>query len=197
MARNGSLSARNSAVFWLGQSADPRAIATLHTIIENSGEDERVRANAIFSLSHGDDTAASEFAYHRAIFPRLTSTKMKEQVMMGMGEDKSNGSAWLIAKARDTQESLQVRKTALFWAGQRELTPTKDLVAVYRSATEPSLKEHALFVLSQRNDEDALTELMRIAEHDSDKQMRARATFWLGQKDDPRVTKMIGDRIAR
>ena len=197
LARNGSPGTRSSAVFWLGQTGDPRAIAALHTVIENSGENERVRAHAIFSLSHGDDTPASEFAYLRAIFPRLTSRKMKEQVLMGMGEDKSDGSAWLIAKVRDPQESLEIRKTALFWAGQRDLTPTKDLVAVYRSATESSLKEHALFVLSQRKDEEATDELMRIAQSDSDKRMRSRAMFWLGQKDDPRVTKMIGDRILR
>jgi len=197
IARNGNMSARSSAVFWLGQSGDPRALATLHTIIENTREDERVRAHAIFALSHGDDIPAAEFAYLRAIFPRVTSEKMRDQILMGMGEDKSNGSQWLIDKARDSRESLTIRKNALFWAGQRELTPTKDLVAVYRGATEPSLKEHALFVLSQRDDDAALTELMRIAQDDSDKRMRARAMFWLGQKDDPRVTKMIGDRIAR
>ena len=197
LARNGRLGTRKSAVFWLGQVGDGRAIATLHTIIENAGEDERVRAHAIFALSHGDDTPASEFAYLRAIFPRLTITKMKEQVLMGMGEDESNGSAWLIAKARDSGESLEIRKTALFWAGQRELTSTRDLIAVYRGATEPSLKEHALFVLSQRKDEEALTELMRIAQNDGDRKMRARAMFWLGQKDDPRVTKFIADRISR
>ncbi len=197
IARTGSLGARSSAVFWLGQAGDPRAMAALHAIIENTREDERVRAHAIFGLSHGDDTPPAEFAYLRAIFPRLTSEKMKEQVLMGMGEDKSNGSAWLIARARDNGESMQTRKTALFWAGQRDLTPTKDLVGVYRSASEESLKEHAIFVLSQRNDSEAIDELMRIAQSDSDKHMRARAMFWLGQKDDPRVTKFIADRIAR
>ena len=197
IARNGTLGARSSAVFWLGQSGDPRAIASLHIIIENPREDERVRSRAIFSLAHGDDIPASEFAYLRALFPRVTSDKMKEQILMAIGEDKSNGSAWLIARARDSGESMNIRRTALFWAGQRELTPTRDLVAFYNSATESSLKEHALFVLSQRNDDDALTELMRIAQNDSDKHMRSRALFWLGQKDDPRVTKFIADRIEK
>jgi len=197
ISRNGSLSARRSAVFWLGQSGDPRALAALHGVIENQREDDAVRSHAIFALSHGDDIPAAEFAYLRAIFPRLTSTKMKEQVLMGMGEDKSNGSAWLIARARDPQESLPVRKNALFWAGQRDLTPTKELVGVYHSASEESLKEHAIFVLSQRDDREAIDELMRIAQSDSDKRMRSRAMFWLGQKDDPRVTKFIADRISR
>ena len=197
IARNGSTGLRKSAVFWLGQSGDSRALAVLHSVIENGSEDERVRSNAIFALSHGSDIPESEFAWLRGIFPRLQSTKLKEQVLMGMGEDKSNGSTWLIAKARDTGESLNIRKNALFWAGQRDLTPTKDLVAVYRSADEASLKEHAIFVLSQRDDREAVDALMQIAQSDTDKRMRSKAMFWLGQKDDPRVTKFIADRIAR
>jgi len=92
---------------------------------------------------------------------------------------------------------MGLRKSALFWAGQKKGTPTKNLVAYYRGATEPELREHTIFVLSQRNDDASLNELMRIAQQDSDKRMRARALFWLGQKDDPRVAKMIGDRVLR
>jgi HEAT repeat protein len=197
LARNGTASARSSAVFWLGQTGDPRALAALHGVIENTREDERVRAHAIFSLAHGDHTRADEFAYLRRLYPRLATDKLKEQVLMGMGEDRFNGSAWLIERARDSGESIHLRKNALFWAGQRELTPTKDLAAFYRGANESTLKEHAIFVLSQRQDEGALNELMRIAREDSDRRMRSRALFWLGQKNDPRVAKLIEERIAR
>ena len=196
LARTGPTGTRGAAVFWLGQTGDPRAFAALHGVIENGREDDRVRAHAIFSLSHGD-APASEFTYLRSIYPRLTSDRLKESVLQGMGEDESGGSAWLIGRARDNGEPLKLRKTALFWAGQRKHTPTKDLVAVYRGATEPSLREHAIFVLSQRDDEASLNELMRIAQEDSDQKMRSRALFWLGQKDDPRVVKMIGDKVLR
>jgi HEAT repeat protein len=197
LATKGSVGIRRSAVFWLGQTGDPRAFAPLHDIIENQREDEGVRSRAIFSLSHGDDIPAGEFAYLRGIYARLGSKKLKDAVLMGMGEDKSDGSKWLLERARDAGEPLETRKTALFWAGQRDLIPTSQLAAYYRSATEPSLKEHAIFVISQRDDEAALEELMRIAREDSDKRMRARALFWLGQKDDPRVAKFIQERIER
>lgn len=196
LARIGTAGTRGAAVFWLGQTGDPRAYAALHGVIENDREDERVRAHAIFSLSHGG-APAGEFAYLRSIYPRLTSDRLKESVLQGMGEDKSSGSAWLINRARDNGEPLKLRKSALFWAGQRKHTPTGDLVAVYRGATEPTLREHAIFVLSQRDDEAALNELMRIAREDSDRHMRSRALFWLGQKDDPRAAKLIGDRVLR
>jgi HEAT repeat protein len=197
LARNGTPGIRMSSVFWLGQTDDPRARAELHRVIENDREDERIRAHAIFSLSNGGDTPANEYSYLRGIYPRLTGRKLKEAIFMGMGNDQSGGSAWLIERARDSGESSELRKSALFWAGQRELTPTKDLVAFYRDTPDEGLREHALFVLSQRNDEAAFNELMRIASADTDKRMRARAMFWLGQKNDPRVAKLIGDRVSR
>jgi len=197
LARNGSTGTRASAVFWLGQSGDPRGFAMLHNVIENTREDDRIRVQATFSLSHGGETPQNEFDYLRSIYPRLSSDKLKEAVLQGMGEDESGGSAWLIERARDTREPLKTRKSALFWAGQKKSTPTRDLVGVYRTATESSMREHAIFVLSQRDDQASFDELMRIARDDSDKRMRSRALFWLGQKDDPRVAKMIGDRVLK
>ena len=197
LARTGASGTRASDVFWLGQSGDPRAFAALHGVIENGREDERIRAHAIFSLANGGDTPENEYAYLRGIYPRLTSDKLKEAIFQGMSEKRSDGSSWLIERARDNGEPLRMRKSALFWAGQSELTPTKDLAAFYRGTSDSELREHAIFVLSQRNDEAALNELMRIAREDSDKHMRARALFWLGQKDDPRVTKLIGDRVLK
>ena len=197
LARTGTSGTKGAAVFWLGQTGDRRAFAALHGVIENPREDERIRSHAIFSMSHGGNTPDAEFAYLRGVYSRITSTKMKEAIQMGMGEDESGGSSWLIERARDTGEPIAMRKNALFWAGQKKSTPTKDLAAFYRATPQSELREHAIFVLSQRDDEAAFNELMRIAREDSDKRMRSRALFWLGQKDDPRVAKMIGDRVLR
>jgi hypothetical protein len=196
-AHNGQGWARRSAVFWLGQSGDPRALSVLHTIIENPNETDAVRARAIFSLSHGDSIPLAEFAYLRNIYPRLASTRLKEAILMGMSEERSSSGSWLIEKARDRSESMESRKKAIFWAGQRRSTPTKDLAEFYRTTSEGELREHTIFVLSQRDDEAALNELLRIARDDSDKRMRGKAVFWLAQKDDPRVAKLISDRVSR
>ena len=197
LARNGGSAVRHSAVFWLGQSGDPRAFTALHAVIENSGEEERIRAHAIFSLSQGADKAESEFAYLRGIYPRLRSHKLKESVLQGMGQDEETGSAWLLERGRDRGESLEIRKAALFWAGQSDATPTRDLVTFYRGVEERALREHAIFVLSQRDDAAALDELVRIAKNDSDREMRGKALFWLSQKDDPRAANLISERLSR
>lgn len=197
LARSGRPAVRQSTVFWLGQSGDPRAFAMLHTVIENSREDERIRANAIFSLAHGDDVPAREYAYLRDLFPRLASKRLKESIIHAISEDEKSGPAWLLQKGRDASETLAIRKHAVFWAGQSEATATRDLVAFYRAVREPELREHTIFVLSERDDEPALNELLQIARSDPDKNMRARALFWLGEKDDPRVANLINERLSR
>ena len=97
----------------------------------------------------------------------------------------------------DRGESRQLRKDALFWAGQDEETPTAQIVRAYDNDSDDSFREHAIFVLSQRDDNAALESLMQIARADRDTRMRAKALFWLGQKDDPRARKLIADIVLK
>jgi HEAT repeat protein len=197
LARGGSAETRHDAVFWLGQNGDPRARRMLHTVIEDATEASRVRAHAIFALSHGGDTPESEFAYLRALYSRLDDSELKEAIIQGMQEDDGAGERWLIERALDAREPAKLRKSALFWAGQRDATPTADLLRVYREAQDHGLREHAIFVLSQRRDDAATDALLRIAREDRDTGMRGKALFWLAQKDDPRVKKLIADLVLR
>jgi HEAT repeat protein len=192
----GSVGTRRNAVFWLGQNGSQSARRTLHTVIEDEKEASRVRSHAIFALTHGGDTPASEFAYLRSLYPRLDDD-LKEAVIQGMQEDEGGGGSWLIERALDTREPSKLRQSALFWAGQRDATPTADLLRVYREAQEISLREHAIFVLSQREDDAATDALLRIAREDRDTRMRGKALFWLAQQDDPRVKKLIADLLLR
>lgn len=197
LARTGSVGTRRNAAFWLGQNGDPRARRMLHSMIEDTKEENRVRQHAIFSLANGDETPASEFTYLRSVYSRLDSDQLKEAIFQGMANDGSNGARFLLERARDANESTKLRRSALFWAGQRQETPTADLLGVYRDATDNQLREHAIFVLSQRQDDAATDALMRIAREDNDKRMRGKALFWLAQKKDPRVTKLISDMVLK
>ena len=197
LARNAPLGTRRNAVFWLGQNGDPRGLRTLHTVIEDTAEDERVRKHAIFSLGNSDEVPAAEHDYLRSVYTRLESDQLKESVFQAMSNGEQVGGRWLVERARDSRESLTLRKSALFWAGQREGTSTADLVSLYRDADETALREHAIFVLSQRQDEASVDALMRIARADTDSRMRGKALFWLAQKHDPRVTKLISDIVLK
>jgi HEAT repeat protein len=194
LSKNGTVETRRQAVFWLGQNGSESARRTLHAVIENENEDSRVRSHAIFSLTHGD-APDSEFAYLRNLYSRIETQEAKEAIIQGMQEDEGDGGRWLIERALDEREAFELRKKAIFWAGQREATPTAELVRVYRDADNTNLREHTIFVLSQREDEAAIDELLRIARSDSDTEMRGKALFWLAQKDDPRIKKLIADLV--
>jgi len=82
----------------------------------------------------------------------------------------------------------------VFWAGQGHAR-VADIVSLYRRVQDPRLREHVIFVLSQRDEEPAVDALMNIARNDESRAMRGKALFWLAQKNDPRVTKMIADIV--
>ena len=197
LARNGSTSVRHNAVFWLAQNGDARGLRVLHTVLEDAKEDERVRKHAIFSLGNNDEAPASEIEYLRSMFNRLDSDALKESVLQAMASGHSENGAWLLARAKDSHESMKVRKRALFWAGQRETTSTADLVSTYHGIDDRTLQEQAIFEISQRDDDAAVTALMKIARDDPDAKMRSKALFWLAQKHDPRATKFIGELVLQ
>jgi hypothetical protein len=188
---------RRQAMMWLGMLGDDTGRRALRAVIEDGDEANKFRAHAIFSLAHGGDTPDAEFTWLRSIYPRLPSDDLKEAVLHAMSQDEERGSRWLIERARDARETAKRRKTALFWAGQSEATRTADLLSFYDDVREESLREHAIFVLSQRKDDAATDALIRIVQRDGDTRMRGKALFWLAQNKDPRVVKLISDLVLK
>ena len=194
LARAGSESVRKAAVFWLGQRDDGRAV--VRGVAANDKETDVVRKSAIFALSQGESSKADE-AFLESLFDRLESEKLKEQVLFSISQRESNdGVRWLLAKARDDRQPIEVRRKAVFWAGQGHAS-VADLESLYAATSERRLREHVIFVLSQRDEAPATNALIGIARTDADHEMRKKALFWLAQKGDPQVTKMITDMVLK
>ena len=100
-----------------------------------------------------------------------------------------------MAVAMDPNESIERRKTALFWAGQRDQMPTANLDELYRTMDDREMREQVIFVLSQRDETEAVDVLMNIARNETDRELRKKAIFWLGQSDDPRVPDFLLELI--
>ncbi|HEU4721247.1 MAG TPA: HEAT repeat domain-containing protein [Gemmatimonadaceae bacterium] len=197
LARTGSPSVRKAAVFWLGQRDDERSRAVVRTVAGDERETDAVRRAAIFALSQGDRDSPADFAFLRSLFDGESSDKLKEQVLFSVSQrESSDGTRWLLDKARDERQPMEVRRKAVFWAGQGHAS-VADISALYASARDERLKEHIIFVLSQQREEAATTKLISIAKEDPDREMRKKALFWLAQKDDPRITKLITDLVVR
>jgi HEAT repeat protein len=187
---------RKAAVFWLGQRDERAGRELVRTIAADDRESETLRGAAIFALGQGDEATGADQLFLRNLFARLTSERLKDRVLMGVSQHESeDGARWLLAQARDDKQPIEVRRKAVFWAGQGHAT-VADLTSLYASTTESRLREHIIFVLSQKGEESATTALFTIARSDADHDMRKKALFWLAQKDDPRVTKLITDLVS-
>jgi HEAT repeat protein len=197
LARRGSPAVRKAAVFWLGQREEPQARALVRTIAGDERESETLRGAAIFALGQGSAATADERAFLRGLFGKLTSQRLQDRILMSLAQGENTDDVrWMLTQARDDRIPVEVRRKAVFWAGQGSV-PIAELTALYRQVREPKLREHVIFVISQREEERAVQSLIEIARTDDDHTMRKKALFWLAQKDDPRVTKLIADIIAQ
>jgi HEAT repeat protein len=103
---------------------------------------------------------------------------------------------WLLGIAKDNAQPLELRKQALFWAGQGGVSMA-DLTALYGTITDRTLREQLVFVYSQRDDPAAVDKLLEIARREPDVELRKKALFWLGQSDDPRAAKALQDIVEQ
>ncbi len=188
---------QDKAVFALSQQDNPRAQQALRSYSERGDIPESIREKAIFWL--GQRGGRENAAFLRSLYGRLKGEELKKKVLFSlsqMGGDE-NGR-WLMAVARDTSETLEMRKQALFWAGQgNDILPIAELTRLYDTMNDREMREQLIFVYSQREEPAALDKLVEIAKKDPSPELRKRALFWLGQSDDTRALQAIQEIIDR
>jgi hypothetical protein len=102
----------------------------------------------------------------------------------------------LTSLVRDQNVTVDTRQQALFWLGQTAIS-TANLSRLYDDLARFALREHFVFVISQRRDDPSVEKLIDIASHDADHEIRKRAMFWLGQTNSPRAVKFLRDLVTR
>jgi hypothetical protein len=186
---------RSRAVFWIGTYTDPSAMQALRRLASEESLDDDVRGAAIVALGR-DDMSEDDVAWLQSLYLRLSS-KLRDNVFLAVSRsDGSRAGRWLAGIAATDSETEHTREQAMFWLGQGR-SPTADLVRLYDRLSEPSLRTHYTFVLSQRHDREALDKLIDVAQHDRDRSVRRQALFWLGQSKDPRALDFIRDLVTK
>ena len=218
---------RLQAVFWLSQVNTPKAIDAIQEILNNTDDpsiQERalfalsqmrsaragqilrewamgnrslaLREKAIFQLSQQRDPENGRFL--RDMYTKVDDGRLKRQILFALSQRRGEGNEqWMLDVALDPKENLEVRKQALFFAGQNNGMQTQDLIGLYDKLSDRQLKEYTIFVFSQRRETAVVDKMMDIAKNDKDAEMRKKAIFWLGQSKDPRVAKFMMEIIER
>jgi TolA-binding protein len=211
---------REQAVFWLSQVPSDRALGYLEDILKNSN-DERVADKAIFAISQHNSSRASQMLrdyamnanadaklreksifwlgqrrgnenaqFLKDLYARERDAKLKEKIIFALSQQRGNES-WLMDIALNENESIEMRKKALFWAGQSRSTSLTQLTGLYDRMSNRDMKEQLIFVYSQRHEREAVDKLMDIARRETDRELRKKAVFWLGQSKDPRAAEFL------
>jgi HEAT repeat protein len=181
------------AVFALSQHNSPRAQQALRTYAERAEIPETIRERAIFWL--GQHQTPENAAFLRSLYGRLKNEELRKKVLFSLSQmgGEENGR-WLLGIAGDSSQTVEMRKQALFWAGQGGVS-IEELTRLYAKVTDAEMRKQLVFVYSQRNEPAALDKLIEIAKHDSSPELRKRALFWLGQSDQTRAVQAIQDII--
>jgi hypothetical protein len=99
----------------------------------------------------------------------------------------------LLKLARSPTVDGEARRTAVFWLGQA----AGDAVAqaLDSIAGDPhgdrEVRKQAVFALSQRDRNEGVPALIRVARTNPDPELRRTALFWLGQTEDPRALALF------
>ena len=186
---------QDKAIFALSQHGSQRAQAALHAYAGREDIGEGLREKAIFWI--GQSGSKEDEAFLRSLYGKLKNEELKKKILFSISQTGSKESlGWLVEVARNKAEPLEMRKQALFWAGQNGAT-SADLASLYNSFSERDLREHLIFVLSQQGDRPAADKLVEIAKKDPDPELRKKALFWLGQIDDPRAAEVLEEIISQ
>ena len=187
---------KEKALFSLSQQNEPRAQQALREFALRESEDPDLREKAIFWLGQRRSSDNTEFL--RTLYSRLTNQDLKEKVLFSLSQQRGAGNEqWLMNIAVNQKEDIELRKKALFWAGQSGVA-IAEFAQLYDRMGDTELKEQIIFVLSQRqSDKAAIDKMFDIARNEKDPELRKKAIFWLGQSRDPRVQQFLMDLINR
>lgn len=186
---------QEKALFALSQHHSVRATAALRAYVERKDVSDEMREKAVFWLGQSDDPENSAFL--RTVYGRTDSGALKQKILFALAQSRGKeNQQFLLDVARNKDETIEVRKQALFWAGQSGTIGTAELASLYGTIPDREMREQIIFVLSQRNDAAAMDKLIDIARKDPDPELRKRALFWVGQSKDPRATQLLQDILT-
>ena len=171
---------QEKAIFALSQHRSSRAAAILCTYSGRKDRPTDLREKSIFWL--GQRRTAENQLCLRDLYKKLDNDDLKEKVIFSLSQmGGADNYRWLMDIALDPKENIELRKKALFWAGQGRSVDIVDLVKLYDSMKDREMREQLIFVYSQRREEPAVGKLCQIGKSDPDLELRKKAIFWLGQ----------------
>ena len=188
---------QDKAIFALSQGRDPKRAGVLRDYAAREDAPEHLREQAVFWLGQGRSEENGNFL--RDLFGRAKNTDLKNKILFSISQQRSDANdQFLLDQAVNTANTIEIRKQALFWAGQNKSVDVARMAALYDKSGDQEFREQVIFVLSQRSrDPAAIDKLIEIAKTEKNRDLREKAIFWLGQSHDPKALKALSEIVLR
>jgi hypothetical protein len=204
---------RDRALSALSQHRSPSARASLHKFAEQANIPTDLRVRAVYYIAQGRRTG-DEAEYLRTLFNKTASPEIREAIIQGVANQRTpDRTSWLLGIARDRNQEIEIRKKALYYAGQAPCcngsfgqtsnVPSytlelKDLLPLYDEFNgQQEMQEQMLYVYAQRRETEATDKLLAIAKAEKNPELRRKAVSWLAQRKDPRVKQFLLDLLKQ
>jgi hypothetical protein len=188
---------RTKAIFGLNESSFEQAPNKLLQLAKSSGE-AQIQNKAIFWLAQSNNPQI--ITVIKDVLASSASIAVKEKAVFSLSQLHSTEGWDMLVDLARTGEQRQVREKAIFWLSQNSKHGKRDaapiLLEILDGANPQSIKEKAVFALSQLPREQATTALVDVIKSSQSKAIRKKALFWLGQSNDPKAIKVIEQILA-
>jgi len=185
---------QEKAIFALSQHRSARAGAILRDFAMRGDVSNDLREKAIFWI--GQSRSAENAQFLKDLYAKMDNDDLKDKIIFSLSQmGGADNYRWLMDIALNQKEDIEIRKKALFWAGQGHNVDVADLVKLYDSMSDREMKDQLIFVYSQRREDAALDKLFQIGKTDPDRELRKKAIFWIGQSRSPRAAQYLQELI--
>jgi len=180
----------------LARSGDPRARQYLRTAVKRTDLPEEVLTVALRALGQ-EYATAQDAALLRQLYPTLRSDRSREAVFSALAEiGGTENTKWMLDMAQNGSENISMRRRSLE-AANRSGAPIAELVKLYDTTTDPSMKQSLISIYIRNGEKAAVDKLLSIVKAEENLSVRRSAISQLSKSDDPRIKQALQDIIVR
>jgi HEAT repeat protein len=184
---------RSELVLWLGKVETAESVPFLKRIVDSKPSPEISRTCVDALGAHEGDEPAPVL---EELSGRAYPEPVRSAAVLFVGRFPGH-CQFLSRMVLDGQESLELRKKAIFSIGSSEdesSFPT--LKSLYESVGPIELRKQIVFAVSISKDKDATAFLITLAKNEPDTEVRKSAIFWMAQKAGQRTLQVLGDIVT-
>jgi HEAT repeats len=180
----------------LARSGDPRARQYLRTAVKRTDLPEDVLTVALRALGQ-EYATAQDAALLRQLYPTLRSDRSRDAVFSALAEiGGTENTKWMLDMAQNGNETMSMRRRSLE-AANRSGAPIAELVKLYDTTTDPSMKETLIGLYIRNGEKVAVDKLLSIVKGEDNLAVRRHAISQLSRSDDPRIKAALSELITR